>query len=148
MGLRVIDCDILTIERGVIAHQVNAWGWMGSDTGQAIKEKYPLVYKKYCREQSSSKGLYLGDIVPVRAEGNLHVVNMVMLDKDPHTGAHTTDYSALEVCLQKASDYARKHHEELYLPYGLGVNPGGGDWDTVVEIIEKVAPNAIICHKQ
>jgi len=45
--MKIINRDLLTIESGIIAHQVNCQGKMGAGLALKIRKKYPQVYEYY-----------------------------------------------------------------------------------------------------
>lgn len=141
--MNIIDRDILTVETGVIAHQANTQGLMGAGLAKAIKAKYTNVFHEYaaaCRR----KEFNLGDMLPVKVNDNLYVANIAGQSCIAY-GNENTEYDALEQGLWKAVQFAAEKDLTLYLPYRIGAGLGGGDWDKVCDIINRVAPEAVIC---
>ena len=71
--------DITTVDFGVIVHQVNCQGVMGSGVAKAIRDKWPQVftsyyskYQKFCIEGKSLLGEI--DVCPINE--HLFVVNL------------------------------------------------------------------------
>lgn len=144
--MQVIEKDILTVEDGIICHQVNVFGVMGAGLALKIKYKWPNVfnkYKEYC--QVANKKTLLGSVLVVDINDNLSVANIFsQYDFGRNTGCHT-DYDELDQCLRTLVSIAAELNKPIYLPYKLGCGLAGGDWDIVAYLIEKNAPEAIIC---
>jgi len=141
--VEIITKDILTVKHGIIAHQANCKGSMGAGLAKQIRDKYPKVFREY-QKAFHVGGLTLGSISTTQVKNNLWIINLMAQDHYKGTPP-LTDYEALEKCLRQAVVFAETVKQPLYLPYKLGCGLAGGDWDTVLAIIEKVARNAIIC---
>lgn len=147
--MKEIEGNILDIDYGIIAHQCNCKGVMGSGLAKQIREKYPVVYHKY--QAMCTEGLFiLGKIQLVNLGDSLYICNMAGQDNyGREEGRVYTNYDALAVCLSKLSIAASQRGLPVYLPYKLGCGSGGGDWGIVLQIIESVCPSAtIVCLKK
>lgn len=124
----------------VICHQVNCQGVMGSGIAKEARERFPVVYEKF-RETYKKKENKLGniDVVDV-CHGERFVVNMYSQDNYLPRGIRHTDYDAFKTCLLKIKEtfYDRRHEITIGFPYKIGCGLGGGDWDTIVKLIEEV----------
>ena len=135
--MRQIEKDILTVEEGVICHQVNCRKVMGAGLAAAIRKKWPKVYKEYMNTEPS-----IGVVHVVQVDDKLFVANLYAQNFYGRGKQHT-DYDALRECLKTL----RRSFDlgQIYLPYQIGCGLGGGDWEVVKSIMEKDTPDAIIC---
>lgn len=124
--------DILHIEKGIIAHQVNCQRKAGIGLAQQIRIKYPRWYEHF-----ASTYPYLGRADIFCVTDNLKIASLYAQDKYGFKGLYT-DYEALKQCLislQKQIVH-NKSYDIVYFPYGMGCGYGGGDWKTVESIIK------------
>jgi O-acetyl-ADP-ribose deacetylase (regulator of RNase III) len=138
-----IDKNILTVERGIIGHQVNCQKAMGRGLAGEIAKKWHIAlidYLNACRA-----GKHLGDISAVEVQENLFVAHLFGQEFYGADGKQYTDYSSLELCLVELQRLSEEIQEPIYLPYGLGCGLGGGKWPKVLKIIKNICPDAIIC---
>lgn len=141
--MTIIPKDILTVERGVIAHQVNCRGRMGAGLAKAIRKTWPIVYVLY-RDEISYYGLGDCQVIPIHK--GLYVANLFGQIDFGNTGVFT-DYGALTKALSLAVEFAEKAGLELFLPFLLGCGLAGGDWKIVSKIIDDFAPRAYVCKR-
>lgn len=151
MGIKMetIVGNLLDIEHGLIAHQVNCLGVGGRGLAAQIKSKHPNSFKAYnklCSEKikAGNEGSLLGTIqvVPVKENPPLRIVNCFSQLKYGTVGQFT-DYDAVESCFSRIKLVNFKKLP-LYVPYLYGSTLGGGDWKVVESIISSVYPDAII----
>ncbi len=140
--MQVIKGNLLEIESGIIAHQVNCKGVMGAGLANSLRAKYPVCftsYQRYCKEGK----FLLGMVQFCKVNPDLYICNLAGQDGYGVDKRHT-DYQALEVCLTKL--YAKSLELNLipYLPYKMGCGLAGGDWAIVSKLIEIHCPNAVI----
>lgn len=149
--LQVIKKDILTIDSGIICHQVNCMGVMGAGIARSIKEKYPRVYDCYRTNcQVSDRSTLLGQINVVRAEEsalcNLYVANIYgQLFYGRAVKQLYTNYLAVDTAFASLSEHLKAHIMQVYIPDKMGCGLAGGNWGNYSSIIEKHIPNAIVC---
>lgn len=138
--------DITTIKQGIILHQVNCQGVMGSGVALAIRNKWPKVYERYLEHYQKAK---LGMIQIVHIKYNLFVVNLFAQDRYGREKRHT-DYDAMESCLKKIDTWWFKNHQDLsiYIPYRMSCGNAGGNWDIVYSIIQDTLSNFKIVYYQ
>lgn len=142
--MKVESRDILTVESGIIAHQVNLKGVMGAGLALQIRRKYPQVYDSYRRHFRSME---LGSVQMVGIDDELTICN-IAAQLGYGTSVNQTNYQALRVGLIKLKEYADRYHRQVYLPYGIGCGLAGGDWDIVSVLIAECVPDAIVCRLQ
>lgn len=133
--------DIFSIPKGIIVHQVNCKGVMGSGIALEIKKRYPCVYNSY---KKFSVDLKPGMIQLVSVNNNIIVCNLAG-QENFGTDKQYTDYKAVETGLLKLAKQAQKISMDVYVPFGMGCGLGGGDWVKYRQIIKDILPDAIIC---
>lgn len=142
--------DISTIETGLICHQVNCTNHIGSGVAKVLIDKWPVVKQMYhsrCSDfRDRSKMLGMFDAILVRQEPYICVVNcFTQLDKG-YDGKLYTNYEAIEECFSTLFRMNKDLTErQIYIPFNYGCGLGGGDWTTVMSIIDRVCPGVIAC---
>lgn len=137
----IIEGDILSIERGIICHQVNCRRVARAGLALQIRNKWPDWYDDY----KQTPGV-LGYIGTFDVTQELFVVNLYSQSSIGQQWTYT-DYPALRVCLHKVRRFADGMAGvvlPVYLPYGLGCGLAGGDWNIVSTIIEEELPQATL----
>ena len=135
--IKFYNGDLLDSTAGIIAHQVNARGVMGSGVALAIKTKYPEVFKSY-REFFETGNLKLGKVDFAKTNDGKIVANMCGQDKYGKDGKQYTDYEALEKCFDKTERYMKENGiDTIAFPYKIGCGTGGGDWNIVFGMIKE-----------
>ena len=155
MSIEIKHGNLLESGAPIIAHQVNCQGVMGAGVAKAIREKYPSVYESYreqCRVQGST---LLGTtlLVPIHADAQqlldgrviktkplaVTIANCYAQDGYGRTGVQTS-YPHLRESLTILRECAmfRGGDEVIAMPYKIGCGLAGGNWPTVLEIIEEV----------
>lgn len=147
--LKVIEGDLLDIEEGILAHQCNCQGVMGSGIALAIKNKWPKVYELY-RDQydtyvswakfGETPEAQLGRLQVVAVGDQLAVAN-VYGQSLYGASSRKTNYGAVAKAIHLLADY---RSQQIYVPYLMGCGLGGGDWEVYSEIIEFFIPEAIV----
>jgi len=152
-----LHTDILTVKHGIIGHQVNCMGVMGAGLALSIRKAYPQAYDDY-KEAHSKSRLFLGNIIvsEISTEPPFFIMHMCGQHLYGREGQYT-NYKALEICLKKIHKFRDVHYGAfgkygtfggmlpIYFPYRIGCGLAGGNWKTVLEIIERIIPDAIIC---
>ena len=134
-----IQHNLLTLDCDIIAHQVNCQGVMGAGLAKQIRTCYPKVYEKYrtaCACYSSAD--LLGKIQIITIPNKVKVANLFAQQCYGNNRRYTS-YPALRMCFTKLRDYALTNNlTTIGLPYGIGCGLAGGDWKTVIQIIDDV----------
>lgn len=142
--------DILEVERGVILHQVNALGAMGSGVALALRRRYPEVWAAYSAEinpqvngtHPAGAAHHLGrlQLVPVgprKDDGELWVANAVAqlsCRLGPSDSARYTSYDALDEAIATLAEWNRQPRLPVHYPL-IGAGLGGGHWPVIREIL-------------
>lgn len=139
MVIKYISKDLLKADADAILHQVNCQGVMGSGVALHIRKAFPEVYnlyKRFCSSHSYLLGKVFAAKVNPSHNSKIKVVfNLFAQDNYGYDGKCYTNYEALEKSLYTVKQYK---YSIIALPYKMGCCRGGGDWDTVYNIIAKV----------
>ena len=139
--MREIIGDILTPVNGeravVVCHQVNCMGVMGAGLAKQVKEKFPEVFRAYksrCSALRHNPGGNLGyaQFCSVLDDAGYIVAN-IFGQLSYGTGKRQTDYNAVRDGLSRVADAFPSG--TVRIPYMMGCGLGGGDWNTILEII-------------
>lgn len=141
--------NLLDSQAQVIAHQANCLGLMGAGVALAIRNKWPEVFEKYqdycCRRETEPSAL-LGTAQPVLVSDGRFVMNLFgQLGVRRSAGQELTNYVALETSMQWTASWMKSQGlTTIAMPYMIGCGLGGGNWDTVLDIIHRVFDNTNI----
>lgn len=133
----VVKGNICDAKEGIIAHQVNCEGVMGSGVALALRDKWPIIHKDYfvlCQELGPDK--LLGSVDLVFVDTDKYVANLFgQASFGP--GCHTR-YDKLEEALRALKKSAEVLGHDVAIPYRIGCGLGGGDWSIVNRIIHAI----------
>lgn len=138
--IKHIQCDIFESGADVILHQVNCQGVMGSGVARQVREKFPSVYKSYktiC-DGMKNRSQLLGTAQCVQVDSGQFIVNLFAQENYGHDGKCYTDYNALKRCLQSVKTYPMFDNQTIAIPYKIGCDRGGGDWNIVYKMIKDI----------
>jgi len=144
-----ITGNILSIKKGIICHQVNCQGRMGSGIALQFRETYPKVYKTYqtlCSSIPSAQ--LLGRCQLVKIDDNLLVAN-IFGQEYYGTDKRYTDYEAVAKSFKSLENWRDLKlrtipQDKIYIPYKMGCNLGGGLWHTYLEVVTSIIPNVTV----
>lgn len=123
-------------ENAIICHCVNDKRVMGSGVAKALYEKWSDVREKYM-EWGQTKDFALGKVQFVPVEKKIAVANMVgQHDIVAENGIPPIRYKAIKSCFEKIRETAIRHNCSIHLPYLVGCDRAGGDWQVVEQIIK------------
>ena len=120
-----------------ICHQVNCQKTMGAGIAKQIKTRWPQVEQNYLTNKP-----ILGTIQMVLVDEKQAVVNMYAQD-ECGTAHRQTNYEAFYKCLEEIHSKT-KNTSTIGFPYKIGCGLGGGDWDVILCMIEKVLNDRLI----
>lgn len=140
--MQIISADILSIDSGIITHQVNCRGVMGAGLAKALRKKYPVIFPEY-RQLCINGQLRPGMIQLICVADGLYICNLAGQD-GYGTDRQYTDYDALPTALAELHDASISLNLPVYIPYRMGCGLGGGDWDVVSRLIDECCPNAFV----
>lgn len=152
--MNIIEGDLLTIERGVILHQVNCVAATGGFAG-ALRRKWPRTFKRYfelCNEactfgpgSESLLGCYC--VSSAQTHQPLRVVHIF----GQVTPGPNTDIAAVQKAIATFSKDTPNHPFwnglPMYAPYKMGCGRGGADWKWYSTILANYLPDLTIVRK-
>ena len=135
--IKHIQCNIFDSGADVICHQVNCKGEMNSGIAKQVRERYPWVYGTYKDECKyyEPDGL-LGKALFCRIDETRSVANLFAQADYGYDGKCYTSYECLQSALKDVA--MTQENKTIAIPYLMGCHRGGGDWNKVNQIIEKV----------
>lgn len=144
MSLKVIKGDVFKQGFDVVMHQANTFNKMGSGIAKFIRENYPeafyadSVYKIPLGEQR------LGKFTWAWVDGGrFRIFNLYGQLYYGYDGKRYTDYGALENAFRGALSMLSSERGfkdlKIGIPYKIGCDRGGGDWNVVSEMVDKVS---------
>jgi O-acetyl-ADP-ribose deacetylase (regulator of RNase III) len=145
MPITIIDGDLFDTKAEFICHQVNCMGRMGSGVAKQVREKFPKAYRVYsdlCNGTRNGELPFwmLGKAQFVTNENGITIVNMFSQGTYGYDGKKYTDYNAFRSCLRAICNTVPKD-AAIAMPYKIGCGLGGGDWDTIMGLIEEELPD-------
>ncbi len=142
--------DLLAGDADIIAHQVNCRGVMGSGVARQVRMEFPGTYSYYkcaCMTASKTPARLLGYAqISIEHLPDGHVVriaNLFAQDGYGYDGKLYTDYEAFRKCLFQLRLHVKAVEEIqgkklcIGMPYRIGCDRGGGDWNAVLKIIQE-----------
>jgi O-acetyl-ADP-ribose deacetylase (regulator of RNase III) len=138
--------DITSVSKGIIIHQVNAQGLMGSGVALALRRRYPSIFDDYAeeikpRQPNHASALYMGRLIMSTVGENLRVAQIVGQQFCGSDGLKYTSYDALDAGLTHLADWIETRVDNGDMPaphihYPLiGAGLGGGNWEVIEQII-------------
>jgi len=120
-----------------IAHCVNDIWIMGAGVAKALYTKWPNVRSEYL--QLSKTSASLGDVQFVNVDDNIVVANLIGqhgISFDCN-GNPPIRYNALDTGFSQILKFCQARIADLHIPYKLGCDLAGGNWNTVEIIIRE-----------
>lgn len=145
-SMKRVKKNILTVEFGIICHQVNAKGVMGAGLAGQVKQWFPKAFADYKAAYDTGE-LKLGHAVISQIKPYCYIAHIV--------GQHGygrnslfTNYQALSLAFGSLKKFRETLDKEvpIFFPWRMGSGLGGGSWRIVKDIIEEFFPDAIICQ--
>ena len=137
--IKIVEGNLLEAKEEYICHQVNCQGVMGSGVALQIKKKYPQAYEDYvtlCNiKDCGNKGDLLGYTQYVRINENKCIVNLFGQNKYGY-GKRQTSYLAI---MTSITDLLDRAVGDIAIPYKMGCDRGGADWDRLYFMLEVLA---------
>lgn len=143
--------DLFQSDADVIVHQVNCRGVMGSGVAKQVKKYFPdtfMAYSNMCKRYAAAGSTeeLLGQALFVIEGVGGHEVGIANLFSQFDYGYDKklyTNYNAFREALQDMKTqlllfcHRLTRDPRIAIPYRIGCDRGGGDWDTVYKIIEE-----------
>lgn len=139
--MEVITGDLFNVTEGIIAHQVNCQGVMGSGVAAIVRRLYPEAYESY-RElcQRFAPASLLGTVQPVRVTEDLLLLN-VFGQEGFGDVRRNTSYDATDEAWGKIGE--RYRGRTIHIPYLMGCALGGGDFTIYSAIVDSHHPYVV-----
>jgi O-acetyl-ADP-ribose deacetylase (regulator of RNase III) len=145
--ITVAKLNMLSINKGIIAHGCNAQGVMGAGIAKQIKTKYPTAFELYRQKCLSIPFDYryqlLGEVVWY-ASGDLIIANCItQLYYGRDQNRDYVSYQAIEQCFKEINNQALFDEPlPIYFPK-IGAGLANGNWDIIAEIIDRVLDDSL-----
>ena len=147
MSIKVIDGNIMGATEDIIGHQVNCMGIMGSGVAVQIKKNFYGAfwhYKLLCETNSENREELLGKCQLIQVSSEKRVANLFGQLKYGRDKIHT-NYEALRKALEELVQSAKLNGDlSIALPYRIGSDRGGADWNKVYGIIDDVFSDYVV----
>jgi len=122
--------------RKILIHCCNTIGVMGAGIAKTIRNKWPIVYVEY-NKTYISKGLNLGETQFIKVNNDLVVANMIGQEGIGFVnGIPPIRYEAIDSCLKRVSETAKKYNASVHAPR-ICCGLAGGKWETIEKLIVK-----------
>jgi O-acetyl-ADP-ribose deacetylase (regulator of RNase III) len=122
----------------IIIHCCNDIGAMGAGVAKVLYEKWGEVREEYInwfRDYHPK----LGDAYCVSVGDRIVVANMIgQHGIGSDNGKPPIRYDAIEKSMNEVKRIAVIHKASIHVPYLMGCDLAGGDWDKIEEIIDRV----------
>lgn len=137
--IKVVSGDLLTAEEDIIVHQVNCQSKMNSGVAKQIREKYPQAYEEYMKLKNKPSKLGEVWITMIKNEHECkYIAHLFGQLNYGYDGKRYTNYEALYSGLEYVKNQAKQFNKTVAIPYKIGSDRGGADWDIVYKMIESI----------
>lgn len=131
MTITIKEGNALDVTKGLIIHQTNCIGVMGSGIARQIALKWPDAeqeYIKYCAQHGHSA---LGTVQFTPLTEDLWLANLFGQIAPGHQATVYEAYTtALREVVEEFQDFP------IHIPYGIGCGLAGGDWGILYPMLE------------
>lgn len=128
----------------IIAHIVSdaTPNWGGRSFAVAVKQKWPESQREFRTwAESNRRNLALGQVHLVRVSDDVTVASMVCQKGYGPSVQPRIRYAALEECLMKLAETAKRLKAAVHMPR-IGTGQAGGAWFIVEELVRSALPDA------
>jgi O-acetyl-ADP-ribose deacetylase (regulator of RNase III) len=137
--IKIVDGDLLEATEDIIGHQVNCQAKMRSGVAKAVREKYPRAYDDYMYSfRTMTPEQLLGACLVTYVAKNKYVANLYGQFNYGYDGKQYTDGIALAKALTELKFFAEERGLSVALPYKIGSDRGGADWNEVYKMIDTI----------
>lgn len=148
MSIKIVKGDaVKALKEGEInylLHCVNCQGVMGSGIALQIRHAFPEVYEDYIefiKHKNNLQEKILGECRVSRIQKDINVVNLFG-QENFGTQVRQLNYGAISQSLwlfKNHYDFCNEFKDNrlsIGLPYKMGCDRAGGDWEIVYEMVE------------
>lgn len=116
--------------------------WGGGGFAVGVKQKWPLAQREFRSwAESNRRNLRLGQIHLVKVSDDVTVASMVCQKGYGPSAQPRIRYAALEECLAKVAEAAKRLKATVHMPR-IGSGQAGGAWFIVEELVTSALPDA------
>ena len=139
--IKIVQGNLLNAEEKYTIQSVNCQGVMGSGVAKQIRNKWNKVYENYkticdnIKTQGSATSELLGYTQFVIVDVDKTVINLFGQDRYGLDKRHT-NYIAL---IEGMIDILNRVDGNIALPYKMGCDRGGADWNKFYSVLECLA---------
>lgn len=114
-----------------LIHVSNCQGRFNSGVAKEVRERVPNAYLDYMNyHRGNNGGLVLGEV-----SGSDGVINLHAQEYYGYDGKRYLNYGALSKCLSWVN-LSVESGTKIAVPYKMGSDRAGGDWEIVKELVE------------
>jgi hypothetical protein len=110
---------------------------MGSGIARQVKERVPSAYKAYMSHHNH-KGISLGSVSYGTCCNGFCTVYNLNAQYQYGRGKRQLNYGALAESLMYIKDGLLDYGDVVGIPYKMGSDRAGGDWEIVLEMVEHI----------
>ena len=137
--IKALEKNLFESDAPVFCHQVNCLGVWGSGIAKSMREIFPDVYEQYREICVKNKYSNLLGNTAIIQSGNRYIANMFAQERFGYDGIRYTSYDAFYNCLVRIKKFCEENTiNKIALPYKIGSDRGGADWNVIYSMIESV----------
>lgn len=143
----IIEGDLFDTPYYFIMHQVNCQGKMGSGVAKQVRERSPECFKTYAQILKNKGAKYCFGKAINYCDVNCGKLFMNVFGQYTYgyDSKQYTDYKALKsgiiYAVNSYSIIVKNFRTlDIAIPYRMGCDLGGGDWNVVYEMLRKLQP--------
>lgn len=134
--VKYVKGDLFDTDCDIIAYGVNCRDHFTIGIAALVSKYYPRAKSAYY-EKYEQESWFLGDVQFVLQNDGKYVANCATQSNYGYSGDHNADYLVVRKCMEKVKIFAQYKNLSIAIPK-IGCGGGGGDWDTVKNILEEV----------
>lgn len=154
--IKMVDCNLLDADAEIICQNCNCFNTMGSGVALSIRTEYPEAYEADCQTKKGDKNK-LGTVsLAVVKDPSSHknqkikAICNIYGQYSMGAGERHVNYEAIYSGLEELKIRLKPAIKTIGLPYKMGADRAGGNWDIIYKMIEVVFENSgfdvLICR--
>lgn len=146
--IAIENVDIFNSPAEIIIHQANCFCTMGSGIAREIRLRYPRAYavdKQTVKGAKSKLGQFT--VAVADKDQDRTIINLYSQYNYGTAKALYTDYRAMRKGLEDIREFIYKmgwQNKVVGIPFNMGCDRGGGDWEIVQQTIQIIFGNSPI----